>query len=304
MKGKGPANYVPMHSSHHKTVMPGNVSSRAKHYTSGPLRRVMRPLQLAWEQRQLFVELTRREIVRRYRGSMLGMLWLVIAPLLMLAVYSFVFGIVFKVRWGGVGENPAMFAAVLFCGVSVFTLFSEVLNRSPILIIENANYVTKVVFPLEILSYVAVAAATANFLLALGVLLIFVAISIGGLPLTLIMVPLLLIPYILMLVGLSWFVAALGVYLRDVAQVTGFISTALIFLSPVFYPVSAIPEAYRFVLLLNPMAYIVEAFRGVLIFGQWPDWKALAVYWIASAVVLVGGYAWFRKLRRGFADVL
>lgn len=266
--------------------------------------RVLNPLRLAWEQRELLAELTRREVSRRYRGSMLGALWLLLAPLMMLAVYAFVFGMVFQVRWGGVGESKALFAAVLFCGVSVFALFSDVLTRSPALVVENTNYVKKVVFPLEILSYVAVAAAGANFLLALCVLLVFVAISLGTLPVTLVMLPVLLVPYLLMLVGLSWFVAALGVYLRDVAQVTGFLSTALIFMSPVFYPASAIPEGYRFLLALNPMAYVVEAFRAILIFGEWPEPRALAVYWAVSLVVLVGGYGWFRRLRRGFADVL
>lgn len=263
-----------------------------------------RPLGLGWQHRQLLWELTRREVVRRYRGSALGAVWLVLAPLLMLAVYAFVFGVVFQVRWGGVGESKPMFAAVLFCGVSVFALFADVLNRSPVLILENVNYVKKVVFPLEILSYVAVLAACLHFGFSLLVLLGFVGVAIGVPPATLLALPLVLLPFLLVLVGLSWLVAALGVFLRDVAQVTGFITTAMMFLSPVFYPVSAVPESYRHLLWFNPMTHVVEMFRSILIFGRWPTWAELLVWWLVAALALALGHGVFRRLRGGFADVL
>lgn len=266
--------------------------------------RTLRPLTQAWRHRQLLQEMTRREIARRYRGSALGALWLLLAPLLMLAVYAFVFGVVFQVRWGGVGDSKAMFAAVLFCGVSVFALFADVLNRSPVLILDNVNYVKKVVFPLEVLSYVGVLAATLHFGFALIVLMVFIGFSLGVPPLSMLALPLLLVPYLLMLVGLSWVVAALGVYLRDVAQITGLITTAMMFLSPVFYPITAVPESYRYLLWLNPMTHVVEAFRGVLIFGHWPSPAELALWWLVAAVALAIGHAVFRRLRAGFADVL
>ncbi|NMG56050.1 ABC transporter permease [Aromatoleum aromaticum] len=266
--------------------------------------RVLRPVGLAWRHRELLREMTRREIVRRYRGSALGAIWLVLAPLLMLAVYAFVFGVVFQVRWGGVGDSKAMFAAVLFCGVSVFSLFADVLNRSPMLILENVNYVKKVVFPLEILSYVAVLAACLHFAFSLVVLLVFVGVSMGVPPLSVVALPLVLLPFLLVLVGLSWLVAALGVFLRDVAQVTGFITTAMMFLSPVFYPITAVPESYRHLLWLNPMTHVVEMFRGILIFGRWPAWQELLLWWLVAAGALLIGHAVFRRLRSGFADVL
>lgn len=265
-----------------------------------PLQAVL----LAWRHRQLVSEMTRREIARRYRGSVLGAIWLLLGPLLMLAVYAFVFGVVFQVRWGGVGDSKAMFAAVLFCGVSVFGLFADVLNRSPVLILDNVNYVKKVVFPLEILSYVAVLAASLNFGFSLLVLLVFIGFSIGVPPLSLIALPLVLLPFLFSVVGLSWMVAALGVYLRDLAQLTGLITTAMMFLSPVFYPITAVPENYRHLLWLNPMTHVVEMFRGVLIFGRWPQPGELALWWLVSGIVLVLGFALFRRLRAGFADVL
>ena len=270
----------------------------------GMLELMLRPVRVAWRHRQLLTEMTRREVVRRYRGSLLGGLWLVLAPLLMLAVYAFVFGVVFQVRWGGVGDSKAMFAAVLFCGVSVFSLFSEVLNRSPALILENVNYVKKVVFPLEILSYVAVLSATLHFLFSLGVLLAFVTVSLGVPPASVVLLPVVLVPFLLALVGLSWVVAAFGVYLRDVGQVTGFVSTAMMFLSPVFYPITAVPEGFRHWLWLNPMTHVVEAFRGLLIFGTWPGLADLALLWAVGVGVLVLGHRVFARLRSGFADVL
>jgi lipopolysaccharide transport system permease protein len=267
-------------------------------------KRALRPFSVAWCHRQLLLEMTRREIVRRYRGSVLGAVWLLLAPLLMLGVYAFVFGVVFQVRWGGVGDSKAMFAAVLFCGVSVFAVFADVLNRSPVLIVENTNYVKKVVFPLEILSYVAVLAASLHFLFSLAVLLVFTTVSIGFPSASVLALPLVLIPFLLVLVGLSWVVAAFGVFLRDVAQVTGFVTTALMFLSPVFYPITAVPEDYRHLLWLNPMSHVVEMLRAVVLFGQWPDWHQLVSWWAVAMGTMFLGHAIFRRLRGGFADVL
>lgn len=265
---------------------------------------LLRPLLLAWQHRQLLRELSRREITRRYRGSVLGAIWLLLAPLLMLVVYAFVFGVVFQVRWGNAGDDKAMFAAVLFCGVAVFGLFADVLNRSPQLILENVNYVKKVVFPLEILSYVAVLAAALNFLFALVVLLVFLAFGIGLPPWSALALPALLLPFLFALVGLSWMLAALGVYLRDISQITGFITTAMMFLSPVFYPITAVPESYRYLLWLNPITHVVEMFRGILIFGQWPTLGEIALWWLVAASILGAGHALFGRLRAGFADVL
>lgn len=116
--------------------------------------------------------------------------------------------------------------------------------------------------------------------------------------------PLVLIPFLLVLVGLSWVVAAFGVFLRDVAQVTGFVTTALMFLSPVFYPITAVPEDYRHLLWLNPMSHVVEMLRAVVLFGQWPDWHQLVSWWAVAMGTMFLSHAIFRRLRGGFADVL
>ncbi|MDY0073259.1 MAG: ABC transporter permease [Thauera sp.] len=262
------------------------------------------PFTLLWQHRELILAIARRELAARYRGSALGVVWLLLAPLLMLAVYSFVFGVVFQVRWGGIGESRLMFAAVLFCGIAIFGLFAEVINRSPQLVLSQVNYVKKVVFPLEVLSCALVLSSAVNFLIALFVLLVFIALSMGMPPLTVLALPVLLIPFLLGLLSVSWMLAALGVYVRDIAQLTGLLATALMFMCPVFYPLSVVPAAYQPYLWLNPMTHVVEAMRAVLIHGELPSAATVLWWWGIALVMMVCGGLFFRRLRPGFADVM
>jgi lipopolysaccharide transport system permease protein len=248
--------------------------------------------------------MVRREVSGRYRGSWLGLLWSLLTPILLLAIYTFIFGFVFKVRWGEGRNVDGEFAAVLFCGIILHGFLSEVLTRSPLLIIGNVNFVKKVVFPLEALSWVTVGASLFHFLLALVVLVAFLLLSGSGIALTALALPLLLVPFAFILLGISWFVAALGVYVRDTTHVAGFVATALMFLSPVFYPLSVVPEAYQDLYFLNPLTYVIIEARNSLIFGTWPEPAPLALYWLAALLTCWGGYAWFQKMRSGFADVL
>lgn len=258
----------------------------------------------AWRGRQLLLGMVRREVAGRYRGSWLGLLWSLLTPMLLLGIYTFIFGLVFKVRWGEGRSVDGEFAAILFCGIILHGFLSEVLTRSPLLVVGNVNFVKKVVFPLEALGWVTVGASLFHFLLALAVLVAFLLFSGSGVPLTVLALPLVLLPFALILLGLSWFVAALGVYVRDTAHVAGFVATALMFLSPVFYPLTAVPEAYRDLYLLNPLTFAIVEARNSLIFGTWPEPGPLALYWLAALLICWGGYAWFQKMRSGFADVL
>lgn len=256
----------------------------------------------------LTLQLARREIAARYRGSALGIVWSLLTPLFMLAVYTFVFGTVFNARWPaatGQGErSTAEFAAILFAGLTVFQLFADVINRAPGLILENVNYVKKVVFPLATLPMAALATTLFDTAVRLAVLLFFVAIVRGGIPATALLLPVVLAPYMLLVLGLAWFLSALGVYVRDVAQVVAPLVTAMMFLSPIFFPSTALPEWLQPVLALNPVALPVEASRAVLIWGTAPDWSGLAVYSFVSGAVATLGLVWFQKTRKGFADVL
>jgi lipopolysaccharide transport system permease protein len=258
-----------------------------------------------WLNRHLIEQMTRREIAARYRGSVMGVAWSFITPLLMLAVYTFVFSVVFKARWGISGnESRADFAIILFAGLTVFGLFSEVINRAPRQIVSNANYVKKVVFPLEILSWVSMGSVLFNSLISLVVLLLAQLVINRSLPWTIVLFPLVLLPLIFASLGLAWFLASLGVYIRDIGQITTVFTTVLMFLSAIFYPLSALPESYQTWLRLNPLVVIITESRKVLIFGSLPDWSWLAVALLMGLVIAFAGFWWFQKTRQGFADVL
>ncbi|MDP2112061.1 MAG: ABC transporter permease [Thiobacillus sp.] len=257
-----------------------------------------------WGNRELIAQMTRREVVGRYKGSVMGLLWSFLNPLFMLVVYSFVFSVVFKARWSGAGESQTQFAVILFAGMTVHALFAEVLNRAPSIILGNVNYVKKVVFPLEILAVVSLGAALFHALVSLLVLLVAFAMLNGFVHWTAIFVPLVLLPLMLLSLGFGWILSSLGVFVRDIGQLIGVFTTALLFLSPVFFPVSALPESFQPWLHLNPLTFIIEQTREVLIWGHLPDWKGLMFYLVGASVFAWLSFFWFQKTRKGFADVL
>lgn len=257
-----------------------------------------------WQNRALVTQMVRREIIGRYRGSFLGLLWSFVNPVLMLAVYTFVFSIVFHARWGGGSGDKFEFALVLFAGLIVFNLFSECISRAPGLILANVNYVKKVIFPLEILPWVALGSALFHAAISLGVLLFFLAVAYPVVSWTILLFPLVLLPLLPLIMGLSWLFASIGVFVRDVGQFVGMAMTVLMFMSPIFYPASALPESVRGYLFLNPLTFIIEQIRDVLIWGKLPDWTGLAIYAGCSMAVAWAGLWWFEKTRKGFADVL
>ena len=257
-----------------------------------------------WRNRSLIDASTKREVLGRYRGSALGLLWSFFNPLFMLAVYTFVFSEVFKARWSAGSESKTEFALVLFAGLIVFNLFAECINRAPSLILTSPNYVKKVVFPLEILPFVGMMSALYHALISLVVWLA-AYLALFGLPhATVLMVPLVILPFGLFIMGLSWALASLGVFLRDVSQFIGVVTAMLMFLSPIFYPASALPESYRYLIYFNPLTPVVEMTRDVLYWGNMPDLQMLAIYWVATGLIAWLGFAWFQKTRKGFADVL
>lgn len=258
-----------------------------------------------YKNRQLVAQLTKRDVVGRYKGSLFGMTWSFFNPVLMLAVYTFVFSVAFKARWGTEGEEgKAQFALLLFAGLIVHGLLAEVLNRAPTLVLGNVNLVKKVIFPLEILPLIGVLSALFHLAISLAVLLVAIVVFNGALHWTAVLVPLVLLPLIVLACGFAWMLASLGVYLRDVGQVMGILTAVMMFLSPVFYPLSALPEGVRGWLFLNPMTFIIEQVRNLLIWGKSPNWMWLGIYALVSVCVAWLGYFWFQKTRKGFADVL
>jgi lipopolysaccharide transport system permease protein len=257
-----------------------------------------------WVYRELLWQLTKREVVGRYRGSMMGLLWSFLNPIFMLTVYTFFFSVVYKARGGLSNASQFDFAISLFVGLIPFTLFSECVNRAPQLIINNANYVKKVIFPLDILPWVSLGSALFHMLVSLSVLLLFFVIINHTLHWTTLFLPLVNLPLFFFTLGFSWFLASLGVFLRDVAHTIGIFTTALLFLSPVFYAVSAVPEPYCSYMYFNPLTVIIEQNRTILIAGQLPHWHSLGASLLASILVASLGYYWFEKTRPAFADVV
>ncbi|MEN9437740.1 MAG: hypothetical protein RIR09_2395 [Pseudomonadota bacterium] len=257
----------------------------------------------------LILQLAQREVVGRYRGSVLGLAWSFFNPMLMLSVYTFVFSVVFRSRWSAdgaraVSESKTDFAMLLFVGIIVHGLFSEVVNRAPQLILSNQNYVKRVIFPLEILPVVSMVAAVFHTMVSLGVLLLAFFILNSNLQWTAIFAPIVLMPLVILTLGFAWLLASLGVFLRDVGQTIGLVTTVLMFLAPVFYPISAIPPEFRPWMMINPLTFVIEQMREVLIWGHLPNWTGLLIYTLGALVVAWVGFAWFQKTRKGFADVL
>jgi lipopolysaccharide transport system permease protein len=273
-----------------------------------PLSRYLNPLSLfrhLWSHAGLISQFTRREVRGRYPGSFLGVLWSFVNPVVLLATYTFVFGMVFAVRWpqgrvGGLGE----FALVLFCGLIVYNLFSECVGRAAGLVVAVPNYVKRVVFPLEILPVSVVGSALFHALMGLAVLLLFKLVLTGGIPATVVFLPLLAVPLVMVSLGLTWFLAGLGVFVRDVGYVVNLGLQVLLFATPIFYPLSEVGPRLRVILSLNPLAYVVENFRRVTLWGVLPDWDGLGIWTLVCGVLMVLGYAWFMKTKRGFADVV
>lgn len=254
--------------------------------------------------RTLLLQLVRREVEARYRGSFFGILWSLATPVLMLAVFTFVFSTVFTVRWGVEAPDRAHFALMLFPGMVLNAFFAEVLTRAPTMIVANPNYVKKIVFPLDLLPAVAVGSALVQALLGLLVLAVFQLVLRGSIPATGAWVPAVLAPFVVVLLGLGWLLASLGVYVRDLGHVTGVAATVLMFMSPVFYPVEALPPEWRSVVHLSPLTLPIEQTRAVLLLGREPDFAALGTYTLAAIVFAATSFYWFQRTRKGFADVL
>lgn len=253
----------------------------------------------------LIKQFVKREFHARYRQSVLGVVWAFLTPLLMLGVYTLVFRFVFKLRWSGIeNESDLTFALRMYAGLAVFNFFAECVNRAPRLILDQPHLVKKVIFPLEILPWVNALAALVHLGVALLLLLLFNAWDTGMVPLSVLALPLVWLALLPLCVGLGWLLAAIGTYVRDVSQVLGLLVSLMMFLSPIFFPLEALPAAVKPWMFLNPLAVTISQTRQVLLDGQWPDWTALAFHFSACCALAMLGAAFFRAARKGFADVV
>jgi lipopolysaccharide transport system permease protein len=249
--------------------------------------------------------MTARDIRARYQGLQLGMLWSLLTPLAMLLAYTFVFHFVLKARWGISAEETALeFALTLFAGLLVFNIFAECVTRAPSLILAHANFVKKVVFPLEILPVNALAATLFYTLVSLLIVGLAWAVLVRTPGAWALLLPVLLAPYLCFVLGLSWVLASLGTFLRDLGPTIGLLTQLLIFLTPVFYPLHIVPEPWRQIMQLNPLAIYVENTRRLLLWNLPPTWTSLGLTAAGSLLVMLAGYVFFMKSKKAFGDVV
>ncbi len=254
--------------------------------------------------RSLIFQMTKREVIGRYRGSILGIAWSFFNPLIMLAVYTLVFSTVFQARWSVGSDSKTEFALVLFIGMIAHGILAEILTSSPSLMLRNISYVKKVVFPLEILPWVVMGSTLFHALISILVWSLFYVVVNLSFHWTAVFLPLVLLPLVFFSMGAAWILASLGVYIRDIGQMMGVLVTILLFLSPIFYPATRLPEPYRTIIYANPLTFIIEQARDVLMWGRMPNWGGLLVATSVSLIVAWLGFSWFQKTRKGFADVL
>lgn len=259
-----------------------------------------------WHHRSLTFQFGVRSLRNAYSGSVLGLAWMMMRPLLMLLVFTFVFGVVFQSRFfpAHTSANPVDFGLALFLGLSIFTLLADMVGKAPGLIVGNTNFVKRVAFPLDVLVVSEFAAAVMQLLVSLGLFAILTLLRQRGMPAATLSLPFVILPFAAFVLGLSFFLAATSVFLRDLPQIANMAVTVLMFLSPIFFPISAMPPTAQAWMFLNPVADVVEQARGAIFLGAWPDgWVLLRQYTIGFAVLWLG-WAWFEGTRRGFADVL
>lgn len=258
------------------------------------------------EHRRLIGRLTARDIQAKYRGSFFGLIWAVMTPLLMLVIFTFVFGVVFKGRWASAAPDAPTqeFSLIIFFGLTIYNFVAEVISRAPTAVTSNNTYVKKVVFPLEILTVVIILSALTQFGISFALFMGFYGFVFGWPPIEILLFPIVFAPLLIAVAGVSWLLASLGVFVRDLSQFIPLALTALLFLSPIFYPVANLPEATQSWLALGPLAPILESARAVVIFGAPPNWAALGVYWALALAIGSFGYWWFYRTQKGFADVL
>lgn len=249
-------------------------------------------------------ELAKREVLGRYRGASFGLLWTLLTPFFILCVYTFAFGSVLGSRWPQIENGHTHFSIILFSGLIVHGFFAECFSRAPGLIVSNPNFVKKVIFPVEILPWPMVLSALFHLLMNLVVFTVLHYAIDGQIAWTIVLFPLVMLPLIVLTLGISWVLASLGVYLRDISQVTGVISMAMLFLSSAMMPLANVPRSYRWVFEINPLTFIIDQAREVMLWGRMPDWQGLGIYLAVAIAVMYGGRAWFMVSKQGFADVL
>ncbi|RMH93346.1 ABC transporter permease [Lysobacter pythonis] len=269
-----------------------------------PLQNIVGLLHSIVTHREMIFRLTQREISSKYRGSLFGVAWSLLLPLLMLAVYTLVFTEIFEARWELNESRKGIFALAIFSGLVLYTFFAECTLKAPALLLSNTSYITRVVFPLEILPVVSTLATLFNAVAGLVVLSVGVVLLTGRIELTFLYAFLMLLPLTFICLGLVWVLSAIGIYIRDIGLIVAPLTTGMLFLIPVLYPLSQVPERLRGFVEINPLTYLIESTRGAMLSGRIPDMPHFGGVLIGAVVFSLLGFLLFNKARRGFADVV
>ena len=263
------------------------------------------PIISIWKNKYLIYRLAQREIQARYIGTLLGVAWSVLIPIVMLAIYTVVFTKVFQTRWDtSLSGNPIGFALSLFVGLSVFNMFSEVASRGPGLIRENPTYVKKIAFPLDILAWVSVAVSLFSLVTSLGIVVIFNFIVTNEVSATMFAAPLIILPLCLLLAGLGWLLSTVSVYYTDFSQIVPPMISVTMFTTPIFYPISAVPPEYLWIVRANPLSDIIDGLRMTLLYGKLPSTSFFLAVWASAVLVSVLGFCVFQLSKEDYADVV
>lgn len=257
-----------------------------------------------WHNRDLCLKIAQRDVLSRYKGSALGVLWPFIQQLLMLVAYTIVFGYVFKSRWPGLDGDPVRLAIVIYSGLVSFNFFSEVVNKSATVIVNNTNYVKRVVFPLEILPVSVAIAAISNYMIGLFLLVIVEVVFGAGVDWSIFITIPIVFPILIMSIGLGYIISSTCLFVRDVEQVVLFLTSLLLFATPVFYPVTALPESVRWIVADSPLVFAVNSVRGIIVYSELPSIDVYFIQLMLSVLVFLFGLGWFERLKKGFADVV
>ena len=275
-----------------------------KGLSGGGLGLLFDPLASLWRHRQLYRRLLNRDILATVRGSVLGLAWVVLIPLILVTIYTFIFGVVLSSTWSAPTSTPLEVPLIFFAGLGLFGFFMEVISRSPAAVRDNDVYVKKVVFPLDMLAWVLVGTSLFKYLINFALLLFFLLLLTGGIPAKVLLVPVLLLPFLIMTLGIAWMFAAIGTYVRDLTHFIQALGPIILFGSPVFYAVQQVPESFRWIYMLNPLSFILESLRSLLFFDTMFSFLGLAAYTLVAIIVYATGFAFFQRLRPGFADVV
>ena len=257
-----------------------------------------------WRHRELFRRVLSRDIEAAFRGSGFGLAWIVLIPLTLVVIYSFVFGVILNAKWATPVQTPYDVPLIYFCGIMVFSFFMEPVIRSTTFIREQRAYVTKIIFPVELLGWVLIGTALFKFCVNLTLLLVAVTVVHGAFPVHALLIPVLMLPLLLMTIGVVWFLAGIGAFIRDLAHALEALGPIIMFISPIFYSAAQIPVAYRPWFFLNPLTFFLESMRGLLFFDAPFAWGSYAIYLGVALAVALSGFAIFQRLRPGFADVV